>query len=193
MKNKDTKLRIISSFVVAPFAVLGFSELLCADCPRFRGNIDRIIRVYKIQHRRSKAYGSEAGYSPYNYYHFSFLRVFYWKRIRLINKVDFRPESVFVLSFIGNKHSHNRQLKRFQFSSAFYIEFHSGTFLGSDSIYLFFYQIYLSFGGAVALLVLTCVWFFDIGAYVVGMKFGRIRISPNYSPKKSLEGSFLGE
>jgi phosphatidate cytidylyltransferase len=36
------------------------------------------------------------------------------------------------------------------------------------------------------------VWFFDIGAYVVGMKFGRIRISPNYSPKKSLEGVLGG-
>lgn len=52
----------------------------------------------------------------------------------------------------------------------------------------FFFRVYKEFGGLVAVLILLSVWVFDIGAYFVGVRFGKLRISPSFSPKKSLEG-----
>lgn len=56
----------------------------------------------------------------------------------------------------------------------------------------FFFPIYLKFGASLALLTLVSVWAYDAGAYFTGMRFGRIKISPSYSPKKSLEGVIGG-
>jgi len=52
----------------------------------------------------------------------------------------------------------------------------------------FFFRAYKEFGGLVAVLILLSVWVFDIGAYFVGVRFGKLRISPSFSPKKSFEG-----
>ncbi len=43
-----------------------------------------------------------------------------------------------------------------------------------------------------ALLVLPAVWFADSGAYLFGMRFGKHRMAPRVSPKKSWEGYFGG-
>ncbi|MGJ8454239.1 phosphatidate cytidylyltransferase [Pseudothermotoga sp. U03pept] len=56
----------------------------------------------------------------------------------------------------------------------------------------FFFPIYLEFGAANALLNLTAVWLYDTGAYFVGIRFGRIKIATQISPSKSLEGIFGG-
>jgi len=56
----------------------------------------------------------------------------------------------------------------------------------------FFLPIYRVFGMANSLLVLSAVWAYDSFAYFVGMKFGKTRISPHYSPRKSLEGLLGG-
>lgn len=56
----------------------------------------------------------------------------------------------------------------------------------------FFFPIYLKFGAANALLNLTAVWLYDTGAYFVGMKWGRTKISKRFSPNKSLEGVIGG-
>lgn len=42
------------------------------------------------------------------------------------------------------------------------------------------------------LLLLVCIWANDTGAYIVGSKFGRHRLFPSLSPKKSWEGFFGG-
>ena len=42
------------------------------------------------------------------------------------------------------------------------------------------------------LLVLPAVWFADTGAYLIGSRFGRHKLSPRLSPKKSWEGYFGG-
>lgn len=42
-----------------------------------------------------------------------------------------------------------------------------------------------------ALLALTIIWATDIGAYTIGVLFGRSKLAPNVSPNKSVEG-FLG-
>ncbi len=56
----------------------------------------------------------------------------------------------------------------------------------------FFFPIYLEFGWANALLNLTAVWLYDTGAYFVGIKFGRTKVSKSFSPNKSLEGIIGG-
>jgi len=190
LKNKDTKLRVITSFIVAPFAVLGFVNFYAlialvsavtmitsyeyikfsmqeSDHPILKLVIPLIITITSL------SYG------------------FLLEKTAFIKEVDFRPESVFVLSFIGISIAIIVSLKDFNSALPFILNSTLALFWIGFNL-SFFYQIYLSFGGAVALLVLTCVWFFDIGAFVVGMKFGKIRISPHYSPKKSLEGVFGG-
>ncbi len=52
----------------------------------------------------------------------------------------------------------------------------------------FFFPIYLEYGAANALLNLTAVWLYDTGAYFVGIKYGKTKIAKRISPSKSLEG-----
>ncbi|HEY8541744.1 MAG TPA: phosphatidate cytidylyltransferase, partial [Pseudothermotoga sp.] len=52
----------------------------------------------------------------------------------------------------------------------------------------FFFPIYLEYGAANALLNLTAVWLYDTGAYFVGIRYGKTKIAKHISPSKSLEG-----
>lgn len=47
-------------------------------------------------------------------------------------------------------------------------------------------------GGAFLLILLVGIWANDTGAYIVGSKFGRRKLFPKLSPKKSWEGFFGG-
>jgi phosphatidate cytidylyltransferase len=47
-------------------------------------------------------------------------------------------------------------------------------------------------GAKLILLFLLMLWATDIGAYLVGSRFGRTRFAPKLSPKKSLEGAAGG-
>lgn len=49
-----------------------------------------------------------------------------------------------------------------------------------------------SFYPTLCLLLLLLVWAYDIGAYIGGSMFGKIRIVPVISPNKSLEGCIAG-
>lgn len=47
-------------------------------------------------------------------------------------------------------------------------------------------------GGVLVLLLFCSVWFNDAGAYLVGSKFGKHKLAPKTSPKKSWEGFIAG-
>lgn len=47
-------------------------------------------------------------------------------------------------------------------------------------------------GGWWVMFVLPCVWFADTGAYLLGAAYGKHKMAPRLSPKKSWEGFFAG-
>ncbi|MCX5750480.1 MAG: phosphatidate cytidylyltransferase [Candidatus Saganbacteria bacterium] len=57
--------------------------------------------------------------------------------------------------------------------------------------YLFFIRALTAHGAFLFFLVIT-IWFNDSGAYLVGKTFGRHRLNPLISPKKTIEGAVAG-
>ena len=64
-------------------------------------------------------------------------------------------------------------------------------YLGWIGSYLFDLR-FLPEGGWWLMIVLPCVWFADTGGYSIGSAYGRHKMSPRISPKKSWEGYFAG-
>ncbi|MCP5455102.1 MAG: phosphatidate cytidylyltransferase [Thermotogae bacterium] len=56
----------------------------------------------------------------------------------------------------------------------------------------FFYKFNLQYGPSMSILCLTSVWMYDASAYFFGMNFGKHKLSPVFSPKKSWEGFYGG-
>jgi phosphatidate cytidylyltransferase len=54
-----------------------------------------------------------------------------------------------------------------------------------------FFMLHINYGSSMAILALTSVWMYDAAAYFFGLNFGKHKISPTFSPKKSWEG-FIG-
>ncbi|MCY7294320.1 phosphatidate cytidylyltransferase [Alteromonas sp. a30] len=54
------------------------------------------------------------------------------------------------------------------------------------------YDVEPLYGASLIFYVLGIVWAADIGAFFVGVKFGRLKLRPNVSPGKTLEGLFGG-
>lgn len=50
----------------------------------------------------------------------------------------------------------------------------------------------MKYGGALVILIFICSWVNDTAAYLVGVKFGKHKMAPVLSPKKSVEGLFGG-
>ena len=53
-------------------------------------------------------------------------------------------------------------------------------------------RIYNDFGVYAVILVFICAWTTDTGAYFTGKAFGRHKLIPKVSPKKTVEGAFGG-
>ena len=44
----------------------------------------------------------------------------------------------------------------------------------------------MNYGAGLAIMALTSVWAYDAGAFFIGSKFGKHKLSPHFSPKKKL-------
>ncbi|WP_214060988.1 phosphatidate cytidylyltransferase [Mesotoga sp.] len=189
-KISETNIRIVTAAVVAPFVVLCF-----ANYYSFIGLVSAVVLFSNYEYLKFSLKDSNhqtvrialSGMIPA-------IIVIYGILLDRFNDVETftpRPELIFAVGVIALASvvivtvSDVRSAKEIIANSVF-----SLIYVGFDLA--FFYHIYLGFGSSMALMALTSVWLFDTGAYFIGKRFGRIRISPSYSPKKSLEGVIGG-
>lgn len=66
------------------------------------------------------------------------------------------------------------------------------TWVGFVTLRTSLYDIEPLYGASLIFYVLGIVWAADVGAFFVGVKFGRHKLRPNVSPGKTLEGLFGG-
>ena len=68
-----------------------------------------------------------------------------------------------------------------------------GSFFYVAVMLSYVYQIReLAYGGALVIMIFVCSWVNDTFAYCVGVTMGKHKMSPNLSPKKSIEGLIGG-
>ncbi|HOK40580.1 MAG TPA: phosphatidate cytidylyltransferase [bacterium] len=58
--------------------------------------------------------------------------------------------------------------------------------------FFYFYKFRVNYGFSLLLLLLTDIWVCDTAAYFFGIKFGKHKLAPQISPKKSIEGFLAG-
>lgn len=181
--TKETKIRIISALIVAPFVVACFisyqslvglvaaivflasSELYFATLNRTQPKKFGIVFVYISI---SSAFPLLYGLWFYNY-KMELFSIFYM--IGIISTLFYVKKVGTIMEYFGI------------FSiSMIYISLNLS----------FFIPLYKNFGTALALLTLTLSWAYDSFAYFFGIAFGKHKISKIYSPNKSYEGLLGG-
>ncbi|MBN2252937.1 MAG: phosphatidate cytidylyltransferase [Kosmotogaceae bacterium] len=189
-KISETSIRIVTAAVVAPFVILCFVNYYS-----FIGLVSAVVLFSNYEYLKFTLKGNNhqtvrialSGVIPA-------IIVVYGILLDKFGNVESaapRPELIFAVGVISLTSivvvtvADVRGAKEIIANAVF-----SLIYIGFDLA--FFFHIYLGFGASMALMALTSVWLFDTGAYFFGKRFGRIRISPSYSPKKSLEGVIGG-
>jgi phosphatidate cytidylyltransferase len=187
-KLSETTIRIVTAAVIAPFVILCFVSYFS-----FIGLVSSVVLFASYEYLKFSLKNSNhdvvrvviSGIIPA-------IIVVYGILLYRSSFMSFqRPELIFAVGVISLSSivimtvSDVKGAKEIIVNSVF-----SLVYVGFNLA--FFYHIYLRFGSSMALLALTSVWLFDTGAYFSGKRFGKIRISPSYSPKKSLEGVIGG-
>ncbi len=189
-KISETNIRIITAAVVAPFVILCFVNYYS-----FKGLVSAVVLFSNYEYLKFSLKENDhqavrialSGVIPAIIVVYGILL----DRFGNVESAAPRPELIFAVgvilltSIVIVTVSDVRSAKEIIANAVF-----SLIYVGFDLS--FFYHIYLGFGAAMALMALTSVWLFDTGAYFFGKRFGRIRISPSYSAKKSLEGVIGG-
>lgn len=176
----DLKTRVITASVVAPFVVLCF-----VSYESLVGLVSAIVILagYELITLELKERDAR--------FFYVILLAVYPVLYGIVFKDPVQPFSlVFIIGVVFSLATDKDPSQVFRTVSVFSIALVYVSFFLS-----FFLPIYSEFGAANALLVLTSTWVFDSFAYFTGLKFGKTRISPHYSPRKSLEGvigGFLG-
>ncbi len=177
--TEETKVRIISALVVAPFVVACFvtykslvglvsAIVILASYELFSFSLKDRSKVYiSYLTALSAFFPILYGLILYEYPHMAFMIIFIVGVVSIMFKAR-GPEEAF------------------QEYAAF--------ILGITYISLglsFFLPLYKEYGGGIALLALTGIWAFDSFAYFFGLRFGKTKIFTKYT-RKSLEGVFWG-
>jgi phosphatidate cytidylyltransferase len=179
--TKETKVRLISAFIVAPFVVACFisyqsliglvsaivllasSELLFATLKKHRKNGILVVYIALLS-----AFPLLFG-------------IWFLEQPMELLSVLYIIGIVFTLFIVKNKE--------------IVMEFfgvYSISFIYISMNLSFFIPLYKFYGAAVALLTLTLSWAYDSFAYFFGLSFGRHKLSKVYSPNKSYEGLLGG-
>jgi len=104
--------------------------------------------------------------------------------------LPFESEGIFFLAFVASVFSIMLLVKEITYTKRF-IESSALSIIYVSFFLSNFYLIHLNYGPGMAILALTAVWAYDAGAYFFGLSFGKHKLSPHFSPKKSWEG-FIG-
>ncbi len=75
--------------------------------------------------------------------------------------------------------------------STLYVGFFAGSLIGIREFYPRIGDLYLR-GGYIIISMLASIWLCDSAAYYGGTKFGKHKLFPRVSPKKSWEGAIFG-
>lgn len=189
-KPSETVIRIVTASIIAPFVVLCFVNYFS-----FVGLVSTVVLFANYEYLKFSLKHIEhdsiriviSGIIPSIAVGYGLLL----HRASSLGETSLKPELIFVVGLIALASiviitvSDVKSAKEIIVNSVF-----SLIYVGLNLTC--FYYIYLEFGSSMALLALASVWLFDTGAYFSGKKFGHIRISPSYSPKKSLEGVIGG-
>lgn len=184
--KKDVKKRLITGFIVGPIAGVMFfsyySLLVLAAIVIYNTSFE----VYTMSVQKNNKFNKIISVI------LAMAIFFYGINYFLFNKdvVPVNPNIMFFFSFflicllVLIKIKNINDAKEYITSTSFNI-FYVVFFLS------FYLNIHYNYGALMALLAITSVWVYDIGAYFIGIKFGKHKLSPIYSPKKSWEG-FIG-
>ncbi|KAF2955050.1 phosphatidate cytidylyltransferase [Marinitoga sp. 38H-ov] len=188
INKKNLLLRTLSGFVLGPAVVFSFFAF-----PTSIGLVTSIILITSIEY-------FEMTLKEYEYKYKVFLSIFtaltsaiYGFSLRAFYSglSIFDPITVYIISIIlvsGISLIYLKDTHKYKIAIESYI-----FALIAISLFLsYFYHIILNYGATSGILVLTTVWVYDAGAYFVGLNIGKHKLSPNYSPKKSVEGLIGG-
>jgi len=81
--------------------------------------------------------------------------------------------------------------KIFKSANKLFVSIKGGLYIGWFFAYFILIRN-LTYGKELVFYVIFTIWSLDIMAYLVGMTFGKHRLSPDISPKKSIEGAVGG-
>ena len=186
--TKNMKTRLISGFLAAPVVVLMYfnyySLLLLASVVVFISSGE----YYKmaITGNNIKLTNLLSLFSGSSIFLYGLMYDFYYKgELNISPTIIFYTVFFLCASIILLKIKKIDLAKDFLTASLFNV-FYISFFLS------FFANIYIEYKGSMALLAITSVWFYDIGAYFFGIRFGKHKLAPIFSPKKSWEGFFGG-
>ncbi|AKI96979.1 phosphatidate cytidylyltransferase [Kosmotoga pacifica] len=190
MKNKELGIRLATGFLVGPFVVFCFINYYSLI-----GLVATVVMFASFEYINFSLKNSGHPILRLMYVGIITLTTVLYglllDKLNLLGDTKRRPELIFTLAFITIAVltilliSDVRKAKIFVVNGSFSLIYIS-------LCLSFFFPIYINFGPFVALMNLLMVWVFDAGAYFSGVRFGKLRISPSYSPKKSFEGAIGG-
>lgn len=188
INKKNLLIRTLSGIILGPAVVFSFfsipttiglvtSIVLITSLEFF----DMTLKEYKYEFRVFLSISISVTSSIYGFA----LRAFY------SGLSIFAPITVYIISIIliaGFSLLYLKNTSKYKIAIESYVYA-----LIAISLFLsYFYHIVLNYGATTAVLVLTSVWVYDAGAFFVGLNFGKHKLSPHYSPKKSIEGLIGG-
>jgi len=115
---------------------------------------------------------------------------FYFKWINFLSLVIIISSLLLLFELFHNKSSAILNLG-VTYLGIFYIGLFSATLIGIRELYGFSYLLYDQ-GGFLIIAILVTIWICDSAAFFLGTAFGKHKLFPRVSPKKSWEGAIAG-